>query len=71
MPGMDGIEATRRILAANPSVKVIALSMRDEEGVMAKMREAGAVAYVSKDRLADALVGTLRAVAAGEEPPPA
>jgi len=64
MPGMDGIEATRRILAAQPAVKVVGLSMRDEEGVAAKMREAGAAAYLSKDGLADALVDTLRDVAA-------
>ncbi|MFW6153596.1 MAG: response regulator [Planctomycetota bacterium] len=68
LPGMDGIEATRRILAAQPSVKVIALSMRNEEGVVARMREVGAAAYLSKDGLGDTLVNTIRAVAAGKPP---
>ncbi len=45
---MDGIEATRIILGRNPSVKVIGLSMYLEEDVARSMREAGAVAYVSK-----------------------
>mgnify|MGYP005847666463 CR=1 FL=1 len=48
MPVMDGIEATRRILAAMPEIKVIGLSMHEGTEVAACMREAGAVDYVSK-----------------------
>ena len=48
MPEMDGIEATRYIKAQWPEVRVIALSMVEDEHVSRTMREAGAEAFVSK-----------------------
>jgi PAS domain S-box-containing protein len=48
MPEMDGIEATRRIKAETPQVRVIGLSMFDDEHVARTMREAGTEAFVSK-----------------------
>ncbi|MFO7714637.1 response regulator [Desulfosarcina sp.] len=48
MPEMDGIEATRHIKAQWPEVRVIALSMVEDEHVSRTMREAGAEAFVSK-----------------------
>ncbi|RJQ67630.1 MAG: DNA-binding response regulator [Desulfobacteraceae bacterium] len=48
MPEMDGIEATRHIKAQWPEVRVIALSMVEDEHVSWAMREAGAEAFVSK-----------------------
>jgi DNA-binding NarL/FixJ family response regulator len=48
MPVMDGIEATRHIKAKWPEVRVIALSMVEDEHVARTMREAGAEAFVSK-----------------------
>jgi two-component system, NarL family, invasion response regulator UvrY len=47
LPGIDGPEATRQILANNPSVKVIGLSTYEEYETRAL--EAGAVAFVSKE----------------------
>ncbi|MBI5581722.1 MAG: PocR ligand-binding domain-containing protein [Deltaproteobacteria bacterium] len=48
MPEMDGIEATRRIKSDQPFVRVIGLSMYEEEHLARSMREAGAEAFVSK-----------------------
>jgi PAS domain S-box-containing protein len=48
MPEMDGIEATRRIKAHQPQVRVIGLSMYEDEHISRKMRAAGAEAFVSK-----------------------
>lgn len=48
MPGMSGIEATRVVHAELPEVHVIGLSMYEDADVARQMRDAGAVAYVSK-----------------------
>ena len=48
MPEMDGVEATRRIKAEMPGVRVIGLSMYDDETIIESMTQAGAAAYVSK-----------------------
>lgn len=48
MPRMNGIEATRRISAGCPGVKVIGLSMHTADALTREMLNAGAVGYVSK-----------------------
>jgi DNA-binding NarL/FixJ family response regulator len=48
MPGMDGIEATRRITAELPGTITIGLSAHEGKNVGRCMVEAGAVAYVNK-----------------------
>ena len=60
MPVLDGIEATRRILAKLPDVKVIGLSLDMSGEAEAKMREAGAVRYLTKDSAAASLVQAIR-----------
>ncbi len=66
LPGMSGIEATRAIVAADPGVRVLVLSLfEDEESVFLALR-AGARGYVLKDADEDELTGALRAVARGE-----
>src|SRR5438067_1857059 len=49
MPQMDGIEATRLLLRKYPDLKVIALSMFDEENLIVEMLEAGAKGYLLKN----------------------
>lgn len=49
MDGISGIEATRRIVAAHPEVRVVLLSTYDEEDLPADARTCGAVAYVHKE----------------------
>jgi CheY-like chemotaxis protein len=61
MPGMNGIEATRRIRAEFPHIQVIGLSMYESQEQGAAMRDAGARAYVSKSDSYDALLAAIRA----------
>ncbi|HYE54871.1 MAG TPA: response regulator transcription factor [Chitinophagaceae bacterium] len=49
MPGMDGIEATKLLLQQNSDLKIIALSMFDEENLIVDMLEAGAKGYLLKN----------------------
>ncbi len=51
LPFMDGLEATKRIKAERPETKVILLSYYDQESVRTEAVEAGADAFVSKNRL--------------------
>jgi DNA-binding NarL/FixJ family response regulator len=48
MPGMNGIEATKHIKAAQPAILVIGFSVNDDPHVQAAMREAGADAFLTK-----------------------
>lgn len=61
MPGMNGIEATRRIRAEFPHVQVIGLSMYESQEAGAAMRDAGARGYVSKSESYDSLLAAIRA----------
>ena len=66
MPGINGIEATRRILDASPKVGVVVLTMfEDDESVFSAMR-AGARGYVLKGAHPSEILKVLRAVAGGE-----
>ena len=49
LPGMDGLEASRRIKAANPRVAVLLLSTYDREEFAARIGESGAFAFISKE----------------------
>jgi DNA-binding NarL/FixJ family response regulator len=59
LPGMSGIEATRRIRAAHPTTKIILLSTYSEADLPADARECGALAYVHKEDFGPALVRDL------------
>jgi PAS domain S-box-containing protein len=61
MPGMNGIEATKILTKEMPQVKVIGLSMHTERNAANAMREAGAVAYLSKGGPSEDLVEAIRA----------
>ena len=66
MPGMNGIEATRRIIEANQEIGVIILTMyEDDDSVFSAMR-AGARGYVLKGAHPSEILKVLRAVADGE-----
>ena len=66
MPGTNGIEATRRILQASPHIKVLVVTMfEDDDSVFATMR-AGARGYLLKDADQDELVRAVKAVYRGE-----
>jgi DNA-binding NarL/FixJ family response regulator len=66
MPGLNGIEATRRITRTSPQIGVIMVTMfEDDESVFAAMR-AGARGYVLKDAEQEEMLRTIGAVARGE-----
>ena len=66
MPGMDGVEATRRLTAASPRTKVVMLtSYHDDEHIFPAIR-AGALSYVLKEVGPDELADAVRKAAAGE-----
>jgi NarL family two-component system response regulator LiaR len=66
MPGgIDGIETTRRILAREPSIRVVALTASFDEARMMGVLRAGATGYVRKDADPEVLLAAVRAVAAG------
>lgn len=65
MPGIDGAEATRRILAQHPQIKVIALSMHTDPYYVSLMSDAGVVGYVPKEQAYDSLARAIETVHAG------
>ena len=62
MPDLNGIEATRQILAESPGVKVIALSMHSDRKFVREMLSAGASGYMLKDSAFEELGKALHAV---------
>ncbi|MEZ5159189.1 MAG: response regulator transcription factor [Candidatus Nanopelagicales bacterium] len=65
MPGLDGIEATRRLTQADGPAVVVLTMFEDDESVFAAMR-AGARGYLLKGAEQDEIVRAIRSVAAGE-----
>ena len=68
MPGMDGVEATRRIIDAAPTVKVVMLTSFAEPRHVNAALDAGAVGYLLKDAESDEIVRAVRAANRGEAP---
>jgi two-component system, NarL family, response regulator LiaR len=66
MPIMDGIEATREILARYPQIKILAMSGLDEPAAVQAIIDAGAVGYLLKEAHPKEFVSTIRAVASGK-----
>ena len=65
MPVLDGIEATRRVVAAHPEVKVVILTTFDRDDYLFDALEAGASGFLLKNADPDDLVDAVRAVAHG------
>lgn len=66
MPGLNGIEATRRITSKQPRTRVLCLSSHADPVMVEAMLEAGAAGYLLKDNAVDELLRAIRVVAAGE-----
>jgi DNA-binding NarL/FixJ family response regulator len=65
MPGMDGIEAARRLKRAQCRAKLVFLTVHDDPDYMRAAIEAGGTAYVVKSRLASDLIAAIHAALAG------
>jgi DNA-binding NarL/FixJ family response regulator len=68
MPGMDGVEATRRIVAAAVPSRVVILTTFDLDRHVYDALAAGAAGFLLKDATAQQLVGAVQRTAAGESP---
>jgi len=66
MPGMNGLEATRRITAAAPGVKVLCLSMHSDRRFVDAALQSGAHGYLLKECALEELVSAIHAVLAGQ-----
>ena len=65
MPEMDGIQATRAILAGCPEIKVIAMTSFEDEKLVQGVLAAGAISYLLKNVTADELAKAIREAASG------
>jgi DNA-binding NarL/FixJ family response regulator len=68
MPGMDGMQATRKLADDYPGILIIILTMFKGEEHLREARRAGASAYVLKDAGSEVLLRTIRDVMSGETP---
>jgi DNA-binding NarL/FixJ family response regulator len=66
MPEMDGLEATRRILATETSARILILTTFDLDDYVFEALRAGASGFVLKDEPAEQLIAAVRTIAAGE-----
>jgi DNA-binding NarL/FixJ family response regulator len=67
MPVLNGLEATRQILVANPAAKVIILSAHSDDEYIERMTAVGAVGFLEKQTSADVLTKAIREVAKGNK----
>ena len=65
MPGMGGVEATRRICGQNPDIQVIALTSFQEKSIVQEAIRAGAISYLLKNVDGDNLAAAIRSANAG------
>jgi DNA-binding NarL/FixJ family response regulator len=66
MPGLGGIEATRRILHASPTTRILVVTMFEDDGSVFTALRAGARGYVLKGANPDEVLRAIRVVADGE-----
>lgn len=67
MPGMNGLEATRRILEARPDAAILMLSMHSEDTLVRQALDAGARGYILKNAIDLDLANAIKRVAKGEK----
>jgi two-component system invasion response regulator UvrY len=66
MPGIGGLEATRKLLQQSPDVRVLAVTVCDEEPFPSRLLKAGAAGYLTKGAALEEMVHAIRAVASGQ-----
>jgi DNA-binding NarL/FixJ family response regulator len=69
MPGMDGIEATERLVEMGSEARVVVLTSYSEREKIAQALAAGAVSYLTKDAPPEAVIRAIRSAAAAPERP--
>lgn len=66
MPGIGGLEATKKILRFNPDVKIIVLTIHTENPFPTRVMQAGAAGYLTKGAAPDEMVNAIRVVNSGQ-----
>lgn len=66
MPGIGGLEATRKLVLSDPSLKIIVVSSYSEEPYPSRMLEAGASGYLTKGCAVDEIINAINTVINGE-----
>lgn len=66
MPGIGGLEATKKIIRYNPDVKVIMLTVHSEDPIPTKVMQIGAAGYLTKGTGPEEMVNAIRAVHSGQ-----
>jgi two-component system invasion response regulator UvrY len=66
MPGIGGLEATRKLVQSLPDLKVIVLSVHAEEPIPSRMMQAGASGYLTKGSAVDEILTAIKTVYSGE-----
>jgi two-component system invasion response regulator UvrY len=67
LPGMNGVEATGKIIAASPKTKVIGISLHNQPGYAKRMMKAGAVGYITKNSPQKEMIFGLNEIANGKK----
>ncbi|PZS20220.1 MAG: DNA-binding response regulator [Pseudonocardiales bacterium] len=68
MPVMDGVDATRKLLADHPQLRVVILTSFSDQGRVRDALAAGAIGYILKDCMPDELLAAVRSAARGHAP---
>lgn len=66
MPGMGGMEASRKILRTHPDIKILALTVCESDIFPARLLEEGAAGYITKDSTTDEMIRAIKTVAMGQ-----
>lgn len=66
MPGIGGLEATRKLLRQDPELRIVAVTACDEEPFPSRLLKAGAAGYLTKGAALEEMVKAIRAVASGQ-----
>ncbi len=66
MPGIGGLEATRKIMRYNPDARIIMLTIHTENPLPARVMQAGASGYLSKGAAPQEMISAIRAVCTGQ-----
>ncbi|HEB81460.1 MAG TPA: response regulator transcription factor [Gammaproteobacteria bacterium] len=66
MPGMGGLEASRRILARDKNARILVFSVYENEVFLSRALDMGVLGYISKRSASQVMIEAVRAVAAGE-----